>query len=198
MKPTLSCLIMCLILNTAKADTFNPAVYIGASAGYGQTALARPAGVSDYTTDGLNWSILAGLRLSKMVAIESGYLRMNDVHAAGVFSGIDVADTVQPSLTYIAAKVNAPVLLYTDIYAKLGYAYNHGKENLMVNGVKTIRTRGDNTVYLASGIAYTLSNSLSLDIGVVNTFKTRRVPRLITFAFGLNYIITNPKPPEPI
>jgi len=164
-------------------------VYVGGGIGYGQTALARPPQISRFERDGYTWSTLAGYQFNHVFSVETGYFRMDNVHAAGTIGGVIVIDKVEPSFTYLALKGRYPVFKSINIFAKFGGAYSYGREKLQIAGQNTVRSKGKVVPYLSAGVEYDVSRRVTLSCGVSNTFKTGQIPRLTAVSVGLQYLL---------
>lgn len=169
---------------------FAHSLYLGAGAGYGQTGLERPAQISFFQRNGATWSGWMGFALNQNLAAEGGYVRMDNVKAAGIINGLDVKDTVEPSMGYVVAKGSLPVTDWFVAILKVGGAYVYGKEKLEIAGIKTIRSQHKIRPFFAIGADFPINQYLSLTTTCVTTTKKDLIPRLSTVLFGVNYVIT--------
>jgi hypothetical protein len=179
----LLCVCMTPITSHAAPETPTP-FYLGASAGYGQTALSKPPTASTFERNGTAWSIFSGYQGKRLLSPEIGFVRMHNVKAT---AGATASDTVEPWFGYIAAKASTLNHSPLRFFAKLGAANAYGKETLVIDGQAKQNHQHKIVAYGALGINYTINPRLSLDISASSTTKKGTVPRMSVGSIGIIY-----------
>lgn len=162
-------------------------LYLGGSLGYGQTALPRPASVTQFNRNGLAWSLLLGYQLYPWFSVEGGYSRMQNVKAAGVIQGVSISDTVEPNFAWLAMKGRYAFYQHLSLYGKLGAANVYGREKLRIANQETVNSQEKIRPYAALGIEMNIRPNLALDLGLYNTWKLGLIPRTTVFSASLLY-----------
>lgn len=164
-------------------------LYVGAGLGYGQTGLNRPSQIDYFQRNGATWSGWLSSDFNPYLAAEAGYVRMDNVKAAGVVNGIGVKDIVEPSMSYVAVRGSIPIKKHLTAVIKVGGAYVYGKEKLEVAGIKTVRSQHKIRPYGALGAEVPINKQIAMHGVYATTTKKDLIPRLSTFLFGINYKI---------
>ena len=181
--------IIVIFVSLLSMNSYSQSAYFGAGVGYGQTALPRPAQISFFQRNGPTWSGWFGFLFNRYLGGEVGYVRMDNVQAAGIISGLAVKDTVEPSMTYVTAQGRLPITNTIKAIGKVGGAYVYGKEKLVILGMRTVRSQSKTRPYYAIGAEIDIDEKLSVNATFSSSTKKDLIPRLSVFQIGVQYAI---------
>lgn len=153
--------------------TSQSGLYIGGSVGYGKNDIR---GV--LRNDGFVWLLDAGYKISKMVALEVGFLNF-----ARIKSLIDTSSCSNG--VYLAIKTMIPFGDSVDAFIKIGVLETNSP---LVIGIP-IGDRHRVTAITGIGAGYTIIPNIAVSAETLITIKSGSFPTTFNFLAGASYIL---------